>query len=73
MSLRALELAAFASFTLAVCLPASAQQPGKLPHIGYLSPGAGYPFDSFREGLRDLGYAFVDPADAVPSLQNAHQ
>jgi len=69
MSLRALELAAFASFTLAVCLPASAQQPGKLPHIGYLSPGAGYPFDSFREGLRDLGY--VDGTNIVIERRSA--
>jgi len=69
MSLRAVELAAFASLSLAASLPASAQQLGKLPHIGYLSPGAGYPFDSFREGLRELGY--VDGTNIVIERRSA--
>ena len=37
---------------------AHAQQPGKLPRIGYLSPASGITFqdDAFRQGLRELGY-----------------
>jgi putative ABC transport system substrate-binding protein len=50
--------------TLAACLgsfgvarAADAQQAsGTMRHIGYLSPGPGYPFDAFRERLRELGY-----------------
>jgi putative ABC transport system substrate-binding protein len=49
---------------LAACLgsfghpsAADAQQPdGTMRHVGYLSPGPGYPFEAFREGLQDLGY-----------------
>jgi len=49
---------------LALCLPAEAQQPKKVPLIGVLS-GRGAPTsttpdsnaDAFRQGLRDLGYA----------------
>ena len=38
-------------------LAAWAQQPGgTMHHVGYLSPGPGYPFEAFREGLRELGY-----------------
>jgi putative ABC transport system substrate-binding protein len=44
---------------LALCFSAEAQQPGKVPRIGYLTAG-GSPNDpgfmAFREGLRDLGY-----------------
>jgi putative ABC transport system substrate-binding protein len=39
--------------------PAAAQQPGKVPRIGILSPAANEAtpiFDAFRKGLRDLGY-----------------
>ena len=48
---------------LAVCFSADAQQPGKIPRIGYLTgtreptqdaPDANR--DAFRQGLRDLGY-----------------
>ena len=37
---------------------AKAQQPGKVPRIGFLSPGGAMssPTDAFRQGLRDLGY-----------------
>jgi len=45
---------------LALCLPAGAQQPKKLPRIGYLTPGspsyAAPNVESFREGLRESGY-----------------
>ena len=37
---------------------AKAQQPKKIPRIGFLSTAAppGTPYESFRQGLRDLGY-----------------
>jgi putative tryptophan/tyrosine transport system substrate-binding protein len=45
---------------LALCESAEAQQPGKVPRIGFLiasSPSAIAPrMDAFREGLRELGY-----------------
>jgi putative tryptophan/tyrosine transport system substrate-binding protein len=40
-------------------IPATAQQPGKVPRVGILTPAenAETPiFDAFRKGLRDLGY-----------------
>jgi putative ABC transport system substrate-binding protein len=45
----------------ALCLPAEAQQPTKVPRIGYLASGAAANehsarADAFRQGLRDLGY-----------------
>ena len=46
---------------LALCLSRCAQQPTKIPRIGYLSglgdlqlPGR--PVEAFRQGLRELGY-----------------
>jgi putative tryptophan/tyrosine transport system substrate-binding protein len=44
----------------ALCLPAHAQEPKKVPRIGYLSPGSpstnlGYR-EAFLQGLRELGY-----------------
>jgi putative ABC transport system substrate-binding protein len=49
--------AAAVSVTLAI--PAAAQQPGKVPRVGILTPAendATPIFDAFRKGLRDLGY-----------------
>jgi putative ABC transport system substrate-binding protein len=46
----------------ALCLPCEAQQPGKVPRVGILSPGSREPdsylqlLEAFRQGLRDLGY-----------------
>src|SRR5262245_22572321 len=45
----------------AFCLPAGAQQPAKIPRIGFIeSSGSpsnpGPQFEAFRQGLRDLGY-----------------
>jgi ABC-type uncharacterized transport system substrate-binding protein len=42
----------------ALCLPVWAQQPGKVPRIGYLSlrSGFGVNDEAFRQGLRELGY-----------------
>src|SRR5262244_371022 len=41
---------------LALCLPVSAQQPGKIPWIGYLAATGSGPSPAFIQGLRDLGY-----------------
>src|SRR5262245_11442955 len=54
----------FFHFTLvamlfALCVSAEAQQPTKVPRIGYLAPSIaadGSQFEAFRQGLRDLGY-----------------
>ena len=45
----------------ALCLPAEAQQPAKIPRIGYVrvvgAPSIPGPnVDAFRQGLKDLGY-----------------
>jgi ABC-type uncharacterized transport system substrate-binding protein len=43
----------------ALCIPAEAQQPKKIPTIGFLlpySPGPDSRLEAFRQGLRDLGY-----------------
>jgi putative ABC transport system substrate-binding protein len=50
-----------ATFVLAIAIisPADAQQSKKVPRIGFLYLGASLssaPLDSFRQGLRDLGY-----------------
>ena len=46
---------------LALCLPAEAQQPAKIPRIGYLTgatpDGQSARIEAFRQGLRELGYA----------------
>jgi putative ABC transport system substrate-binding protein len=53
----------FFGFTLsalliALCLPAQAQQPKKVPRIGVLLSGSGTPVwgEAFRQTLRELGY-----------------
>ncbi len=50
----------FALIVLALLVPsraADAQQPTKIPRIGYVSSGVPRPFsEAFRQGLRDLGY-----------------
>src|SRR5712692_1323884 len=42
----------------AVLAPANAQQPARIPRVGFLAPqGRSLPlFDAFRQGLADLGY-----------------
>lgn len=51
---------ALGAMLLGLCLPAAAQQPKKVPRIGYLTtaaPSADSPDrEAFREGLRNLGY-----------------
>src|SRR5262245_30111345 len=69
-----------ATFVLASIQLAEAQQPKKIPRIGFLS-GSGGPamVEAFRQGLRDLGYIeqrnilvelrYVEgQADRIPSL-----
>jgi putative tryptophan/tyrosine transport system substrate-binding protein len=54
----------FVSFALSamlftMCFPAAAQQPGKVPRIGYLSVSSlsamADRIEAFRQGLRELG------------------
>jgi hypothetical protein len=52
---------ALCAMLFVLCGSVEAQQPGKVPRIGILAPGSSalatsaY-HDSFRQGLRDLGY-----------------
>jgi putative ABC transport system substrate-binding protein len=54
----------------ALCLSAQAQQPKKVPRIGFASGGPGQAtFEAFRQGLRELGYVegqniFIEHRDA---------
>ena len=41
---------------LALCVSAAAQQPKKVPRIGFLSGEAATRIAAFRQGLRELGY-----------------
>src|SRR5215813_14352844 len=41
---------------LTLCFSAEAQQPGKIPWIGYLAATGSGPSPAFIQGLRDLGY-----------------
>jgi putative ABC transport system substrate-binding protein len=52
---------------VALCPPAQAQQPGKIPRIGYLGDVSGgtSPSPAFLEGLRDLGYIQGKNIDVV--------
>ncbi len=67
----------------AFCVSVEAQQPAKIPRIGYLTtagqPGMAPRTEAFRQGLRDLGYVegknivvewrFADGnADQLPGL-----
>jgi putative ABC transport system substrate-binding protein len=51
----------FCSMLLALPFPAQAQQPTKIPRIGYLTAGflsaQSARIEAFRQGLRELGYA----------------
>jgi putative ABC transport system substrate-binding protein len=51
---------ALCAMLFALCFPADAQQPGKVPRIGFLSTVSPSTLssrvDSFRQGLRELGY-----------------
>jgi putative tryptophan/tyrosine transport system substrate-binding protein len=60
MNKRKLGSFALCAMLLALCASAEAQQPGKVPRIGYLitsSPSAIAPrMEAFQQGLRELGY-----------------
>ncbi len=51
---------ALSTMLLALCFPVQAQQPKKIPRIGFVSGGSandpGPGVNAFRQGLRDLGY-----------------
>jgi putative ABC transport system substrate-binding protein len=47
---------ALSALLFALCLPVWAQQPKKVPRIGFVSPAPGPLVEAFRQGLRDLGY-----------------
>ena len=51
---------ALSAMLLALCVPASAQQPKKVPRIGYLEPGTASGntvlLDGFRQELSKLGW-----------------
>ena len=53
-------LLALCSLLLAACFPAEAQQPTRIPRIGYLGTSSlsvnAARHESFRQGLRELGY-----------------
>src|SRR5262245_18285687 len=49
-------LCLLAAMLLAVSFPAEAQQPKKIPRIGYLTGVGSAPSKAFLQGLRDLGY-----------------
>jgi putative tryptophan/tyrosine transport system substrate-binding protein len=61
MNKRKLGSFALCMMLIALCVPAEAQQPTKIPRIGYLDT-SGDPsapsgrLEAFRQGLRDLGY-----------------
>ncbi len=56
MKLRAVWPLLLAFFLLAEPTPAAAPAGETVHHVGYLSPGPGYPFEAFHEGLQELGY-----------------
>jgi putative ABC transport system substrate-binding protein len=48
---------ALCAMLFAVCPPAQAQQPAKIPRIGYLgATSVSARTEAFRQGLRELGY-----------------
>jgi putative ABC transport system substrate-binding protein len=70
---------ALCSLLLAPCFSAHAQQPAKMPRVGFLGPGSLGRFPPFRQALRDLGYlegrnivfaprAAEGNVDSIPSL-----
>src|SRR5262245_19818888 len=58
---RKITVLALCTMLFALCHSVEAQQAGKVPRIGILAPGSSaFPksarYDSFRQGLRELGY-----------------
>jgi putative tryptophan/tyrosine transport system substrate-binding protein len=56
MNKRKLGSFALSVMLLALWLPAEAQQPKKVPRIGYVGAGRNSNFETMRQGLQDLGY-----------------
>jgi putative ABC transport system substrate-binding protein len=54
--LRVVPTVVLAISVIGASLQAVAQPSGTVPHVGYLSPGPGYPFEAFRDGLEEHGY-----------------
>src|SRR5262245_14820305 len=80
---RTITVLSLSAMLFALSVPVEAQQPGKVPRIGYVSqsyandPGPG--LTAFRQGLRDIGYVegknilfeyryAEDKLDRVPNL-----
>jgi ABC-type uncharacterized transport system substrate-binding protein len=63
----------FCAMLFALCPPGAAQQPRKVPQIGYMAAGsarsASPRVEAFRQGLRALGY--VEGKDIVIQYRNA--
>ena len=56
---RKISILTLSAILLALCFSAEAQQPKKVPRIGYLTPSTSANrslAEAFRQGLRDLGY-----------------
>ncbi|HSE90774.1 MAG TPA: ABC transporter substrate-binding protein, partial [Candidatus Binatia bacterium] len=47
---------ALCALLLTLSVPIEAQQPAKVPRVGFLDPGHPGPGVAFRQGLSDLGY-----------------
>ena len=59
-TMKTISFLALGAMLFALCVPAHAQQPGKIFRIGFLDPstasGMAVMVDAFRQGLRDHGY-----------------
>jgi putative tryptophan/tyrosine transport system substrate-binding protein len=56
MSKRKLGSFAVCAMLFALCLPVEAQQPARIPRIGYLAGGGSVPHPALIQALRELGY-----------------
>ena len=65
----------FCSMLLALPFPARAQQPTKIPRIGFLTASSpsviSARFEAFRQGLRELGY--VEGKNIVVEVRYAEE
>src|SRR6266545_6996001 len=60
---------ALSAMLLALCPSADAQQPKKVPRIGWLIGTNQARIEAFRQGLRDLGYRYAEgKLDRLPEL-----
>ena len=56
MKKKTITILALCAMLFALCTSAQAQQPGKIPWIGYLAGSGSSPNQAFVQGMRDLGY-----------------